>query len=128
MPASQSQGPMRCLCGTYVVASEVVDGSLGEHGVVLELRLAERGSVASDDDQLGLARAQALEGRLVAKGDCRMLVRLWVGIIDAIAPATTTAGERLPLPDFMTRASLELMELASFLLFLTGAILSVCDV
>ena len=33
----------------------MVHGSLGEHGVVLKLTLAERGSVGRDDDQLGLA-------------------------------------------------------------------------
>lgn len=54
---------------TYVVAREVVDGGLGQHAVVLELTLAERRSVASNDDQLGLARAEALEGRLVAQRD-----------------------------------------------------------
>jgi hypothetical protein len=47
-----------------------VDGSLGEHGVVLELTLAERRSVGRDDDQLGLAGTQGLDGRLVAQGDC----------------------------------------------------------
>lgn len=57
---------------SYVVAAEVVDGSLGKHGVVLELRLAERGSVAGDDDELGLVRAKALQGRLVAQGDCKL--------------------------------------------------------
>lgn len=46
-----------------------MDGGLGEHGVVLELRLAERGSVGSNDDQLGLARAQSLHGRLSTQGD-----------------------------------------------------------
>ena len=56
--------------GTYVVAGEVVDGGLGQHAVVLELGLAERRSVASNDDELGLARAEGLEGRLVAEGDC----------------------------------------------------------
>jgi len=40
---------------------------LGEHGVVLDLRLAERRSVAGNDDQLALAAAQSLEGLLVAK-------------------------------------------------------------
>jgi hypothetical protein len=35
---------------THVVAGEVVNGSLGQHGVVLQLRLAERGGVAGDDD------------------------------------------------------------------------------
>jgi hypothetical protein len=38
-----------------------VNGSLGQHAVVLQLGLAQRGSVASKDDQLGLAGAQALE-------------------------------------------------------------------
>ena len=40
---------------THVVSGEVVDGSLGKHGVVLKLTLAERRSVGSDDNQLGLA-------------------------------------------------------------------------
>lgn len=106
---------------TYVVASEVVNGGLGQHAVVLELTLAERRSVASNDDQLGLAGTKALEGRLVTKSDCEeMLVVFWRdnrGWIDCV-----------PLPDFITSANLELMLLASFLLFLTGAILSiVCE-
>jgi hypothetical protein len=54
---------------TYVVAGEVVDGGLGQHAVVLELTLAERRSVASNDDELGLAGSEALEGRLVSKSD-----------------------------------------------------------
>lgn len=54
---------------TYVVAREVVDGGLGEHGVVLELALAEGRSVGRDDDQLGFARAQSLHGRLSTQGD-----------------------------------------------------------
>lgn len=36
-----------------VSTSKVVDGGLGEHSVVLKLRLAQRGSVARDQDQLG---------------------------------------------------------------------------
>lgn len=54
---------------TYVVASEVVDGSLGQHAVVLEFTLSQGRSVASDDDQLGLAGSERLEGRLVSEGD-----------------------------------------------------------
>lgn len=46
-----------------------MDGGLGEHGVVLKLRLAEGGSVGSNDDQLGLAGAQSLHGRLSTQGD-----------------------------------------------------------
>jgi hypothetical protein len=40
----------------------VVDGSFGQHAVVLELRLAQRRSVASNDDELGLAGTEALQG------------------------------------------------------------------
>lgn len=54
---------------TYVVAREVVDGRLGQHAVVLELALAERRRVASDNDQLGLAGSETLERRLVAESD-----------------------------------------------------------
>jgi hypothetical protein len=35
-----------------VVAIVVMDGSLGKHGIVLNLGLAERGAVASNDDKL----------------------------------------------------------------------------
>lgn len=64
--------PCRCkeISGqTYVGASVVVDGSLGHHGVVLELRLAERRSVGRDEDELGLAGAEGLEGAAVAEDD-----------------------------------------------------------
>ena len=43
-----------------VVASVVVDASLGQHGVVLDLGLAERWSVVGDDHQFGLS-APAIE-------------------------------------------------------------------
>ena len=43
---------------TYVVAGEVVDGGLGQHGVVLELRLAERGAVAGNEDKLSCRHAR----------------------------------------------------------------------
>lgn len=61
--------------GTYVVAGEVVDRRLGQHGVVFQFRLPQGRSVASDDDKLGLACAQALECRLVAKSDPKQSVR-----------------------------------------------------
>ena len=35
-----------------VGAGKVVDGSLGEHSVVLQLRLAQRGAVTRDQDKL----------------------------------------------------------------------------
>lgn len=50
-----------------IVASVVVDTSLGQHSVVLNLRLADRGAVVGDDDQFGLAAAESLESGLVAQ-------------------------------------------------------------
>lgn len=55
--------------GTYVVAVEVVNGGLGEHGVVLKLGLAQRRAVSGDEDQLGLARAESLHGGLGTHGN-----------------------------------------------------------
>lgn len=45
---------------------EVVDRSLGQHGVVFEFRLSERWGVGRDEDQLGLARSHGLERGLGA--------------------------------------------------------------
>ena len=84
---------------TYIVAAEMMDVGLTQHGVVFELTLAERWSVASygdsvsqcstrelshceywnrvfrtehtDDDELGLAGPEGLEGRFVSEGDCK---------------------------------------------------------
>lgn len=36
-----------------------MDASLGEHGIVLDLRLAKRGGVGRDDDELGCGVARA---------------------------------------------------------------------
>ena len=47
----------------------MVDVGLGQHRVVLELGLAKGRRVAGDDDELGLARAEGLERRLVTQGD-----------------------------------------------------------
>lgn len=46
---------------TYIVSGKMMDRSLGQHGVVLELTLTERRSVASNDDQLGLAGSQRFQ-------------------------------------------------------------------
>lgn len=40
--------------------------------LTLEFALAQRGSVASDDDKLGLAGTEHLQGRLVAQGHYRV--------------------------------------------------------
>ena len=46
-----------------------MDRSLSKHGVVLELTLAQRGGVGGNDDELGLAVTEGLEGRLVSESD-----------------------------------------------------------
>lgn len=54
-----------------VGSSVKVDGRLGEHGVVLELRAAESGAVTTDQDKLGLRRwkvkSQLQRARVVPK-------------------------------------------------------------
>ena len=84
----------------------------GKHRVIFEFTFAEGGSVASDDDELGLAGPQSFERRLVAQSDysCQRK-NSWPEQSDT------------PLPDFITSASRELMELASFLVFF-GAIVT----
>ncbi len=99
---------------THVVSGKVVDIGLGEHGVVLKLALAERRSVAGNDDQLGLSRTEGLEGRLVTKSDCFPNVR-WCEMC--------TRRGRAPLPDFITSARRELMLSVVFLVFF-GAIVA----
>jgi hypothetical protein len=44
--------------------------------LTFQLRLPEGGSVASDQDELGLARAQRLEGRSVSEDDCNFNVSI----------------------------------------------------
>jgi len=83
--------------------------------LTLELALAQRWGVAGDDDKLGFAGSERLEGGLVAKGDCKYVPS--VGLFSC-------APERIfqPLPDFITSAKRELMLSAVFLVFLVGAI------
>lgn len=55
--------------GTQLVVTtlEVVDLSLGQHSVVLQLRLSQHWGVTSDDNQLGLTVSQGLDSGLVAQ-------------------------------------------------------------
>lgn len=46
---------------TYVVAREVVDGSLCQHAVVFKLALSQWWCVSGNDDELGLSRSQSLQ-------------------------------------------------------------------
>merc|ERR1712029_503344 len=75
-----------------VVAGEVVNRGLGQHGVVLELRLAERGSVAGDDDKLGLAGAEALEGGLVTESDLSGLHNKRQARVDGVGGSLALLG------------------------------------
>ena len=45
----------------------MVDTGLGQHGVVLDFGSSELGSVVGQDDELGLAATELLDGLLVAK-------------------------------------------------------------
>jgi len=59
LPASRAQ--------VHIIPTVVVHARLGQHGVVLNLRLAERRTVVGDDDQLALAAPERLQGRGVAQ-------------------------------------------------------------
>lgn len=92
----------------YVVTGEVVDVGLGQHGVVwegsastrtlesrqltLELTLAERGGVASNDDKLGLSRSEGLEGGLVSKGDLSRLHHKRQARVDVVGCSSISKG------------------------------------
>ena len=67
-----------------VVTAEVVDLGLGEHGVVLELGLAEARHVLGDDHELGLAGAQRLERGLVPEGVLARLHHQLQGAVDRL--------------------------------------------
>lgn len=51
-----------------VTTLEVVNSGLGQHGVVLKLRLSQGRSVAGNDNQLGLSLSERLESALVSEG------------------------------------------------------------
>lgn len=46
----------------------MVNSGLGQHGVVLKLRLSQGRSVAGNDNQLGLSLSERLESALVSEG------------------------------------------------------------
>ena len=62
------------------------------HSVVLKLRLAERRGVASNDDELGLAVAERLEGALVAEGDFARLHDQSQTAVDRVGIALSFLG------------------------------------
>lgn len=94
-----------------------MDRGLGQHGVVLELRLAQRRSVSGNDDQLGLASTEGLEGGLVTEGD---LSTLHTKFAKSQFVGLHVFAGRISY----TSASLLERELASFLFFLMGAIVT----
>lgn len=51
-----------------LTSSVMVNASLGQHSVVLDLRLLERRTVAGDDHQPSLTLTEGLQGGLVTKG------------------------------------------------------------
>ena len=86
-----------------------MDGGLGQHGVVclelaiarteqmtvfltLELRLPQGRGVSGDDDELGLASSQALEGGLVAEGDLTGLHHKRKARVDGVGGSLVLLG------------------------------------
>lgn len=67
-------------------------GVLTYHSVVLELGLAERRGVASNDDELGLAVAERLEGALVAESDFARLHDQSQTAVDRVGIALSFLG------------------------------------
>ena len=105
----------------------MVNGSLGKHGVVLELGLAERRSVA------GLKRKKGIWLVFIDSLDIYYIISMFIRDILTIMTSfalplrrdlRVDLYPRVTLPDFMTSARRELMLLASFLFFL-GAIVTV---
>jgi hypothetical protein len=113
----------------------VVHVGLGQHGVVwarvsfnlqsthrstairtLKLALAERRSVAGNDDQLGLPRPESLEGRLVTQGDLSRLHHQRQARVDVVGCRMVSKGHQC------TR---EACNEPVFLVFLVGAIVAV---
>lgn len=109
---------------TWSSLSEIVSIDSAFEGIALrtfELALAQRWSVACNDDELGFARTESLEGRFVAECDCFLMK------ISKKASIIQDMGGWVPLPDFITSANLELMLSAVFLDFLTGAIVALLN-
>lgn len=80
------------------------------HSVVLKLGLAQRRSVASNDDELGLSVAEGLQGGLVAEGDFARLHHKRQARVDGVTSrgsARCRHGWRLCLGD--VRVSLSLL-------------------
>lgn len=60
--------------------------------LTLELRLPQRRSVAGNDDELGLASSEALEGRLVAEGDLTGLHHKRQARVDGVGGSLVLLG------------------------------------
>lgn len=107
-----------------VITGVVVDACLGQHRVVLDLgsgqeqkvdrgqqdSLPEGWRVVGDDDQLALAIPEGLDGLLVAQTVLR-------------EGRNTRGGGQLTLPDFITSASLELIDSLDFLTFFAATMM-----
>lgn len=122
---------------TYIVALEVVHVALGQHTVVFQFRLPERGSVASLYACKYANLQSTCEGRRTImtsfafpdRRDLRVLLYPSVTEPEFVSEVSQCRRTKLrakvcwhsPLPDFITSARRELMVSAVFLLFL-GAI------
>lgn len=96
-----------------------MDSDLGQHAVVLQLTLSERGSVSGNENQLGLAGTESLEGRLVSQANCENMHQNLFSLLTM----ATWQERNSPFPDFITSARRELR--LSEVFFFLGAIVNV---
>ena len=90
-----------------VVSVKVMDCSLGEHGVVLELSSSDGWAVVGDHDKLGFTLSEGLDGRFISFTHSLAFELVSKNINDAHLPS-------LYFPDLMTRASFWFMFSCSF--------------
>jgi hypothetical protein len=74
-------------------SGEVVDTSARQHGVVLDLGAAEGRAVGGDEDQLGLALTQGLQGRLVPQAILAALHDQGQAGVDGLGGLFLSAGK-----------------------------------
>ena len=86
--------------------------------------LAQRRSVASNDEHLGFSGPKSLQGAFVTQGHCR---RIWCQSLKLLTWVIRISllGSNIPFPLFITRAKRELIDSAVFFdFFAAGAIVA----
>lgn len=78
----------------------VVDTSLGQHGVILELRLAEGRAVAGNDDQLGCMKRWSISHSSFSKAHVQQfLISLTLALTESLQGGLVAQGVLARLGD-----------------------------